>query len=410
MRGGHRFRYLVVTWLAIVAAVGALAAVASAAPTPAPEPPARAWVLVDASDGEVLASRAADRAAPIASATKLMTAYVARRDLRLSDAVVAPPYAAAPPESVLGLREGERIRVRDLLAGLLLASGNDAAVTLAEASAGSVPLFVAEMNLAARQLGLDETSYANPIGLDEPGNHSSPRDLASLTIELRRDPFFWRLFDRQRMRLRSGRHERRVANRNQLVRTVPWIDGVKTGHTLGAGYVLIGSGTRKGVTLVSVVLGAPSEDARDAATLELLRYGFSLYRRQVPVRRSEQLAAASVRYRGETLPLVAARTLSVAVREGQEVETEVIAPQDVEGPVERGERLGRVMLSVDGEPAGGAPLVAERAIPPASLVERLDDVVPGPRLLVWGLALACLALGSGAMLVLAGRRRARRGG
>lgn len=404
MRGGRRIGHQVRAWLTVAAAVCGLAG-AAPAPASAPDPPARAWVLVDANDGEALASQAADRAAPIASATKLMTAYVARRDLRLSDTVVAPPYAAAPPESVLGLREGERVRVRDLLAGLLLASGNDAAVALAEASAGSVPLFVAEMNRAARRLGLDDTRYANPIGLDEPGNHSSPDDLAALAIELRRDPFFERLLDRPRVRLRSGERERRVTNRNELVRTVPWIDGMKTGHTLGADYVLIGSGTRKGVTLVSVVLGAPSEDARDAATLELLRYGFSLYRRQVAVERSERLAGPPIRYRDETLGLVAARALEVAVREGQDVEGEVIAPTEVAGPVERGETLGRVVVSVDGRRAGGVPLVAERALPAATLIERLDDAVPGPRLFLWALAVAALALGFGSMLALRYRRR-----
>jgi D-alanyl-D-alanine carboxypeptidase (penicillin-binding protein 5/6) len=384
-----------------------------AAPAVAPAQPevsARAWVLVDAGDGAVLASRAAEQAAPVASATKLMTAYVARQDLRLGQTVAAPAYAAAPPETVLELREGERIRVRDLLAGLLLASGNDAAVALAEASAGSVPAFVDEMNAAAMGLGLEETSYANPIGLDEPGNHSSPADLASLAIELRRDPFLRRLVDRPRALLRSGDREWPIANRNELVRTVPWVNGVKTGHTLGAGHVLVGSGTRKGVTLVSVVLGTSSEDARDAATVELLRYGFSHYRVRAPVRRSQRLAAPPIRYRDQALPLVAARTLRIAVREGQEVDTEVVAPLEVEGPIERGERLGRVVVSVDGRSAGAVPLLAQRGALPPSPVERLDAAVPGPRAVLWAIAPLAIALGLGAILVVARRRRARRGG
>jgi serine-type D-Ala-D-Ala carboxypeptidase (penicillin-binding protein 5/6) len=164
------------------------------------------------------------------------------------------------------------------------------------------------------------------------------------------------------------------------------------------------------VTLVSVVLGAPGEGARDAATLELLRYGFSLYRRQAAVARSERLAEPLIRYRDETLPLLAARALTVTVREGQDVETDVIAPGEVDGPVERGERLGRAVVSVDGEPAGEVALVAARAVPSASLVERLDDAVPGPRPVLWAVAVMCVGVGFGGIVVLVDRRRARRRG
>jgi serine-type D-Ala-D-Ala carboxypeptidase (penicillin-binding protein 5/6) len=405
----RRIKLLVaVSAAAVVAGAAAAPATPASSTTPAPEPPARAWVLVDASDGEALASRAPRRPAPVASATKLMTAYVARRELRLGERVVAPAYSAAPGESLVGLQEGERIRVRDLLRGLVLASGNDAAVALAEASAGTVPRFVEEMNAAAGELDLDQTRFSNPIGLDEPGNRSSPRDLATLAIELRRDPFFRRLFSRPQATLRSGARPRRVANRNELARAVPWVDGVKTGHTLQAGYVLVGSGTRQGVSLVSVVLGAPGEDARDAATRELLRYGFSLYRRHSPVARSQRLAEPGVRYRDETLPLVAARRLTVTLREGQEVETRVIAPEEVEGPVDRGQRLGRVLVLVDGESAGQAPLVAARAVPPGTLVERLDHALPGPRPVLWAAMVITLALGLGAAAVRLGSRRATR--
>ena len=218
----------------------------------------------------------------IASTTKLMTAYLALHELPLQERLVAPPYHPLPGESLLGLEADERISVRDLLYGLLLPSGNDAAVALADGVAGSVPAFVEEMNRAASRLGLRDTSYANPIGLDEPGNYSSPRDLAKLTMRLRRQRLFRRIVDTARTTLQTGAHPRTIVNHNELVLKVPWIDGVKTGYTLDAGYVLIGSGTRKGVTLLSVVLGAPSVAARDQDTLSLLRYGFSLYRAPAP--------------------------------------------------------------------------------------------------------------------------------
>jgi len=391
-----------------LASLGTRPAEARGEPPP-PDVPARSYLLLDGDDGDILAARGADRQSSIASTTKLMTAYVARRSLRLGETVTAPAYQALAAESLLGLEAGERIRVRDLLYGLLLVSGNDAAVALAEASAGSVPSFVDRMNRAARRLGLDDTSYANPIGLDEPGNYSTARDLAELTIELRRDRIFRRIFDTAGYETRSGLRPRQLTNRNTLVLTVPWVNGVKTGHTLGAGYVLIASGERRDVELVAAVLGAPSEAARDEASLELLSYGHSLYRRERAVREGERLAAAGVRDQGLTLPLVAAADARITRREDEPLETEVRAPAELDGPIDRGERLGAVLVSVDGEEVARVPLLAARDVPEPSLLERLDATVPGSRAFRWGLALACgaalLAFGLG----LRARRRGSRG-
>jgi D-alanyl-D-alanine carboxypeptidase (penicillin-binding protein 5/6) len=243
---------------------------------------ARAWVLIDAASGKRLAAHAAGRRLPIASATKLMTAYLALRRLHLRDRIPAPPYDGAPAESVLGLEPGERLTVRDLLYALVLQSANDAAVTIARGVSGSQPAFVVEMNAAARELGLDHTHYTNPVGLDERGNHSSAADLVSLTRVLLRDRLFARIADSRKAVLRSGRKRRRIFSRNTLLLRRPWVNGVKTGHTLGAGYVLIGAGERKGVELIAAVLGTPSEAMRDADTLRLLDYGFSLYPKRPP--------------------------------------------------------------------------------------------------------------------------------
>jgi serine-type D-Ala-D-Ala carboxypeptidase (penicillin-binding protein 5/6) len=399
-----------------VLAVGALGqgAVDARASTADAQPPplsARAWFLVDARDGARLAGQDVSTSAAIASTTKLMTAHLALRELPLQERLVAPPYDPLPGESLLGLEEEERISVRDLLYGLLLASGNDAAVALADGVAGSVPAFVGEMNRAASRLGLRDTSYANPIGLDEPSNYSSPRDLAKLTMRLRQQQLFRRIVDTSRTTLQTGAHPRTIVNRNQLVLKVPWINGVKTGYTLDAGYVLIGSGTRKGVTLLSVVLGAPSAAARDQDTLSLLRYGFSLYLRQTPVRSGERLAAPAVRGRDETLPLVAARSVRVTARRGQSVRVAVDAPGEVEGPIPRGRPLGTGVVTLDGEVVARVPLLSKRpALAPAgsSLASRLDDAVPGPRAVVWAVAgAAAVAIVIGIALGLTHRRRDR---
>ena len=182
-----------------------LAAPAGAAQRHAkPAPPnldARAWILVDARTGDVIARHEATERLPIASTTKLMTAYLALHELRLRKQVRAAPYAAIPGESLLGLKAGERVSVRDLLYGLILRSGNDAAYTLSRAAAGTEARFVRQMNRRAAALGLADTHYSNPIGLDEAGNYSSAEDLAVLTERLLRIPVFARIADSRRAHL-----------------------------------------------------------------------------------------------------------------------------------------------------------------------------------------------------------------
>jgi serine-type D-Ala-D-Ala carboxypeptidase (penicillin-binding protein 5/6) len=395
--------------LAVLASALALTAFASppaVAADPPPAPNARAWILVDAADGEVLAAHRAKSSYPIASTTKLMTAFVARKALGLGETVVAPAYVPiSPAESLLGLEQGERIEVRDLLYGLLLASGNDAALALAEGAAGSEPAFVRRMNRAAAKLGLDDTSYANPIGLDEPGNYSSAEDLADLAIELRTDPVFRRIFDTPEAVLHSGARPRTVVNRNNLVRTVPYVNGVKTGYTLGAANVLVGSAEGPGVEMVSVVLGAPTESDRDSGTLALLDYGLSLYSREIVVREGEREAESTVRFQDRGLGLLASERVALSVRKGQRVRTIVDAPVEVEGPIERGERLGRATVTVDGEPTARVALEAAQRVPEASTLERFDSAVPGPRLLVWLVAIGVLAAAFAAGLMIYDRRR-----
>jgi D-alanyl-D-alanine carboxypeptidase (penicillin-binding protein 5/6) len=343
----------------------------------------------------------------MASTTKLMTAYLALRKLPLRERLVAPPYSPIPGESLLGLEDGERISVRDLLYGLLLPSGNDAAETLAVGVAGSTSAFVREMNAAAGRLGLRQTSYSNPIGLDQPGNYSSPHDLATLTLALRRRALFRKIVDTPRATLHTGAHPRTVVNRNDLVGEVPWINGVKTGYTPDAGYVLVGSGTRKGVTLISVVMGAPTMEARDDDTLALLRYGFSLYRVERPIQSGDLLERAQVTNGARDVPLIASRTLRITVRRGQRARISVRAPGSVPAPVGRGERIGRATVTVGDEPAGRVPLVAGRSVHAAattSLAARADEVLPGPRAAVWVLVLG-LATAIGVAALAARRRR-----
>ncbi len=403
-RAGRAARAWLAAALVLAWPAAATAATKEQAP---PRIAARAWVLVDAGEGTRIAGSDATRSLPMASATKLLTAYLVLHDLPLQKLVVAPPYHPIPGESLMGLRPGERVSVRDLLYGLLLPSGNDAAAALAVGDAGSVPAFVRRMNAAARRLDLHDTSYANPIGLDDPDEFSSPRDLATLTLRLRRNPLFRRIVDTPQKTL-TGAHPPTVVNRNDLVARVPWIDGVKTGYTPNAGNVLVGSGTRNGVSLISVVMGAPTEDARDQDTLSILRYGFSLYRRAVPVRSGQRLRVAQVPNGERDLPLVAARAVEATIRRGQDIAVRVDAPRSLSAPIRRGQRIGRATVTVAGAAVGTTPLLAGRAVAltaPESLVTQVDDAVPGPRAIVWLLVIVAAAAIVIGIVVVAGRPR-----
>ena len=359
-----------------------LPAVASAQPQkpqaprqPGPQLAARSWGVVDARTGDVLVSHAGNRELPIASTTKLMTAYVAMKEMPLDKIVRAQPYQAEYGESLMGLRAGERISVRDLIYGLILRSGNDAAHTLAIAAAGSEPRFVAEMNRYAAALGLSHTHYANPVGLDEKGNYSSAFDLMTLTRRLLQEPAFAKIADSRTAVLRSVHPQRRIATINELLLMAPWVTGVKTGHTFGALYVLVGSGSRDGVSLVSAVVGTWTDEERFDDSLALLEYGFSQYRRRLPIKRGQSLAEPEIRWSGGRLPLRAARSLQVGVRKGEEVEVRVQAPGEVEGPIERGARLGTATVLIEGRRAGAVPLRAGRSISEAGFFDRARATV-----------------------------------
>jgi D-alanyl-D-alanine carboxypeptidase (penicillin-binding protein 5/6) len=254
---------------------------------------------------------------------------------------------------------------------MLLPSANDAAVTLADGVSGSTQAFVAEMNRAAERLGLDDTSYANPIGLDDPLNYSSARDLATLALRLLENDRFREIVAKQSATLESGATVREVTTRNTLMAADPSVDGVKTGHTLDAGYVLVASAERHGIHLLSVVLGASSEATRDAESEELLDYGFSQYRRERPVHAGESLAATQVRYEDAPLVLEAARGISVRARREQDVTTRVDADALVEGPIEQGERLGTATVTLDGEVIGKTPVLAATAVAAPDVFDKI---------------------------------------
>ncbi len=401
---GSRSAALLAVGLAVGLAAGLPAQVGALT-----QPPLQgeAAIVVDAGSGEVLLAEDPDERRPIASATKLMTALLTLERVPPDAVLPAASYRAAPVESQIGLRAGERLSVKDLLVALLLESANDAAVTLAEGVSGSQGAFVEAMNARARELGLRDTSFANPVGLDDPANYSSARDLATLARELLRDKRFSDIVDSPRATLATGARRRVLDNRNGLVRRYPFVDGVKTGHTLAAGYVLVGSATGRSKRIVSVVLGEPSEAAREADTLALLRYGIEQYRRVRVLRRRAVAGRAKVKYRdGEEARLVAGAQVTVTVRRGERVSTRVEAPAEIEGPLPAGARVGSIAVVYRGRPLETVPLVTAQAIPGAGLPRKILSSLGGP--LTAAIVLAML-IGVGLAVRRAGAPPRRRG-
>ena len=376
---------------AVLAAVAPGSAVA--APAPPRVPTADAAIVVDARDGTVMFAKRPDQERAIASTTKLMTALLSLEEAEPDEVFTAPAYSPAPAESRINLRAGERMTVEDLLEALLLESANDAAVALAENVSGSRETFVEEMNDRAGELGLDHTSYANPIGLDQAGNYSSAHDLATLASLLLRNRRFARIVDMPKATLESGARPRVVANRNDLVAAYPWVSGVKTGYTLNAGNVLVGSAQRgPRARVVSVVLGEPTEAARDADTLTLLRWGLDRFSRVRIVDKGRALASADIKYRDETARLVPRREVSLTIRDGMRLRRRVNAPEELEGPIAAGERVGSVTVLVDGRPVRRVALVTAEDVPGAGTIRVLLSVLGVPLTLLIAVGILVAAI------------------
>jgi D-alanyl-D-alanine carboxypeptidase (penicillin-binding protein 5/6) len=381
----------------LLLALGAVAAPAqaSAANRPPPVPGAKAAIVIDGTDGAVMFAKHPNARRAIASTTKLMTALLTLERTRPREVFTAADRRPAAVESQIGLRPGERMRVADLFEALMLESANDAAETLAEGIAGSRARFVAEMNERAAELGLDDTSYANPIGLDDPANYSTARDLAALTYDLMQLRRFARVVDMPEAQLESGVRPRVVENRNLLIGQYPFVNGVKTGHTSQAGYVLVGSARgRTGGHVISVVMGEPSEAGRDVDTLKLLRWGLSRFHRVRVLDRHRALARPDIQYRDERARLVPQRGAVVTLRDGQQVRRAVHAPDEVSGPLAKGERVGSVTVVVDGERVRRVALVTAAEVPKAGTLRVLVSVLGVPLTV-----LAVLAILIGVVLV-----------
>src|SRR5256885_14034197 len=318
-------RLLVVVLLALAFTGAAHAAV--------PKPEARAFYVVNAANGEVLASPSAHARVPIASITKLMTVLVALDHLKVGEVVTVSGAAAEVGESRIPLHRGQRVSVHDLLAGALIQSDNNAADALAAAaSGGEVPRFVAWMNQRARKIGLRDTLFSRPDGLDAPGHVSSARDVAVLAQIAMHSRIVRDLVRERSESIEGGSFV--VHTWNDLLGVFPGLVGVKTGHTADAGWCEVAAARRRGLTIYAVILGSPTRAQRNTDLNRLLAWGVSQYRTLTLVAR-QPYAWASAPYGLRRVALVAPARLVHVVRVGRPVVERIVAPTAVSLPVAR---------------------------------------------------------------------------
>ena len=345
-------RLLLPAVLALLLAPGARAAV--------PHVDARAYFVVNAANGDVLAAKNAHARVPIASITKLMTVIVALKHLKLSDVVTVRGAAAEVGESRIPLYPGESISVHDLLAGALIQSANNAADALAAAAAdGDIATFVGWMNMRARALGLRDTHFTRPDGLDAPGHVSSARDVAVLARVAMRSRVVRTLVRERSEPIENGHVV--VHTWNDLLGVFPGLIGVKTGHTNDAGWCEVAAVRRNGYTLYAVILGSPNRSQRNTDLADLLAWGVSQYQ-TLQLVRPQAYAWAAAPFGRRPLALVAVKPLVRVVRVGRKVTARIVAPTAVSLPVVRGEHLGRIELWEQGKLLGARPLLASRTI------------------------------------------------
>lgn len=359
------------------------ATLVQAAPMPLPAPPsldAAAYILVDFQSGDVLAEQDADERVEPASITKLMSAYLVYSALHsgavsMDDEVLVSEKAWRMQGSRMFIEVGTKVRVRDLLKGMIVQSGNDATVALAEHVAGTEEAFVDMMNAQAQALGLTGTHYANATGWPDPDHYTTARDIARLTRALiRRFPEYYPLYS-EREYTYNGITQ---YNRNKLLWRDPSVDGVKTGHTESAGYSLVASAERDGMRLISVVLGTDSEEARAKYSQALLAYGYRFFETHKLFPAGQSLTEARVwKGEAENVAVGLQSDLYVTIPRGryQALKASMELTPAIEAPVRQGQVMGEVQVRLDGEPLKSQPLVALGDVARGGVFRRAVDTL-----------------------------------
>lgn len=351
-----------------------------------PQPPAltaKAWLLMDYATGQVLAAQDADTRLEPASLTKVMTTYLVAEALRQKTLALNQPVAVSERAwrtqgSRTFIPVGKQVTVDDLFKGMVIQSGNDASVALAEAIGGSEDAFAGMMNRTAQRLGLKDTNFLNASGYfegPEPRHHSTARDLARLAVALIRDhPETHQLHATKEYTYNGIRQH----NRNRLLWADPSVDGLKTGHSSAAGYCLIATAQRGGRRLISVVLGTPSEEARARDSLNLLNWGYTALDAVKLYDKGQAISQLKV-YKGAQNAVKAgfAEDFVVSVPKGMsdKLTVQLVSRQPLLAPVAKGAEVGTLKLAVNGQPWGEFPVYAQEDVAVAGWIGRLWDSI-----------------------------------
>jgi serine-type D-Ala-D-Ala carboxypeptidase (penicillin-binding protein 5/6) len=355
-----------------------LSRAALAEPPVPPSLSSRAWLLMDANSGQPIASRNPEERIEPASLTKLMTAYVAfaairGKSLAMGQTIRVSERAWRASGSRMFIEPRKPVTVEELLHGMIVQSGNDACIALAETIAGSEPAFVERMNREAMRIGMKSTHFTNASGLPGPDHYSTTSDLALLAVTLIRDyPEYYKLYSEREYRY----NDITQLNRNRLLWLDPNVDGMKTGHTDSAGYCLIASARRGERRLVSVIIGAPSERARIQESQRLLNFGFQAYEGLRLYEKGQAIGKLAVWKGAEReLKAGAAADLFVTVPRGaaDKLQAELVSQQPLIAPVASGQRVATLRVLHEGAPLGEYPVVALESVAAAGFFRRAWD-------------------------------------
>jgi len=349
-----------------------------------PVPPtlaAKSWLLLEMGSGQVLTAEKPDERLEPASLTKLMTAYLTfaalqKKTITLEQSLPVSQKAWKTGGSKMFVRVDTQVPVDDLIKGMIVQSGNDACVTLAEGIAGSEENFAQMMNREAQRLGMKNSSFTNSTGLPDPNLYTTAHDLSLLAGALIRDfpEYYKKYYSMKEFRYNNITQP----NRNRLLYIDPSVDGVKTGHTEAAGYCLISSAMRDKRRLLSVVLGTKSDSARASESLKLLNWGFITYDAVTLAGKDQAVATLRV-WKGLQKEVKAGFTadLVIAVPKGfaEKVKSDFVAEPRLIAPIEAGQKLGMLQVSIDGKPYAEYPVIALEAVPLAGFFGRLIDTI-----------------------------------
>jgi len=352
-------------------------------PRPLPAAPvigASSYLLIDATTGRELAALQPDTAVPPASLTKLMTAYavfkaLAGEQIGLQDEVTISERAWRTPGSRMFIEVGKRVSVQDLLLGMIVQSGNDASVALAEYVAGSEDVFAELMNQYATSLGMHSSHFMNSTGLPDDNHYATARDLATLARAIINEfPEYYRWYSVREFTY----NDIKQPNRNNLLWRDDSVDGMKTGHTDAAGYCLVASAQRDDMRVISVVLGTASEKARADGSQALLNYGFRFYETRLVFKAGAEIASTRIwKSANEYTALGVLEDLYVTLPRGSydSLQSSVSIPAILEAPVAQGQPLAEIKISLNGEQLLQRPLRALNDNPSGSFWQRTVDSV-----------------------------------